>query len=229
MQFKLNPFVLSAVLTSGLTLASVPHAQANGGHFLVDDADITPVGECALETWFQQLSAGSSEHALVAQGACTQAQGWEITLPVVYNTSDNELAGYGLELKTMLSDSWLGGALALSMGVMRDHQAGDFEGGFLNVPFSYELNDMVAVHINLGTEYNKLDSEWSTTWGFATTYTLHENLAVIGETAGVVGDKPTFAAGLRTALNQQVELDVSLGRDLELRGNIFTLGLNIAF
>ena len=237
MQFKLSALTLATLATAGALALSMKPAHANGGHFLVDDADITPPGECMVETWGQRASAGAQDrvdqpnatHAWVAQAMCTTQNGWEIAVPLEYSTSDSELAAYGLELKTMLSTNLYGGALALSFGVMRDHQESDFEGGFINLPYSYPLNDTLMVHVNVGTEYDNFESEWSPTWGFATTVTVNERLDLIAETAGVGSDSPAAALGLRTVLNNRIELDASFGRDFEVRSNIVAVGLNVAF
>ncbi|RUO26886.1 hypothetical protein CWE09_09405 [Aliidiomarina minuta] len=237
MQFKLNALTLSAAFAAGFAVFASQPVMANGGHFLVDDADITPPGECMLETWFQRASAGAPQrvdqpnasHSWVAMPICTTQNGWEVSLPVEYNTSDSELAAYGLELKTMLSTNLNGGALALSVGVMRDHQESDFEGGFINLPYSYPVNDALMVHVNVGTEYNNFDSEWNPTWGLATTFTVNERLDLIAETAGVSDDSPAAALGFRTVLNDRIEFDASFGRDFEVRSNIVTIGLNVAF
>lgn len=237
MQFKLNTITLSVALTAGLLALGAQPAIANGGHFLVDDADITPAGECMIETWVQRASAGaqdrvdqpSASHVWAAQPICTTQNGWEITVPFEYSTSDSELAAYGLELKTMLSTDLYGGALALSFGVMRDHQESDFEGGFINIPYSRPLNDTVMIHVNVGTEYDNFESEWNPTWGLATTFTVYDRLDLIAETSGVGSDSPAAALGFRTVLNDRIELDASFGRDFEVRSNIVAVGLNVAF
>jgi hypothetical protein len=237
MQFK-TQLRLSVVASSAalVSLLSAP-AMANGGHFLVDDADITPPGECQLETWFQRASAGaqdrvdqpSASHVWVAQPACSTANGWEIAAPLEFSTSDSELAAYGLEVKTMLSTDFMGGALAVSAGVMRDHQVNDFEGGFINLPFTTTLTDVVTLHVNAGAEYDNFDSEWNPTWGVAATFAMPNGMEFITETAGVGSDSPAAAIGLRSALGAQTELDVSFGRDFEVRSNIASIGLSIAF
>lgn len=238
MQFKYNHLYLplTAVMTASLFAFTTPSVHANGGHFLVDDADITPPGECALEIWGQRASAGAQErvdqpnasHVMVAQPMCSTNNGWEVAVPLEYSTSDSQLAAYGLELKTMLSHDLYGGALALSFGVMRDHQANDYEGGFINLPYSYSVHDDMVLHINTGAEYSNFEDEWNATWGVATTFTFSERLDLIAETAGVGSDRPAAAFGFRTVLNN-IELDASFGRDFEVRSNIASVGLNVAF
>lgn len=237
MQFKLTTLSLAAASAASVFALATAPAVANGGHFLVDDADITPAGECMVETWVQRASAGaqdrvdqpSSSHVWAAQPICTTQNGWEITVPFEYSTSDSEPAAYGLELKTMVSHNLYGGALALSFGVMRDHQDSDFEGGFINIPYSRPVNDSVMLHVNVGTEYDNFESEWNPTWGLATTITVNERLDLIAETAGVGSDSPAAGLGLRTVLSDRIELDASFGRDFEVRSNIVAVGLNIAF
>ena len=239
MQFKFNypSFTLTVVMIGGVLVFTAPAAHANGGHFLVDDADITPAGECAMEIWGQRASASAPErvdqpsasHVMVAQPMCSTNNGWEVAVPFEYSTSDSELAAYGLELKTMLSHNLYGGALALSFGVMRDHQANDYEGGFINLPYSYPVHDDLVLHINTGAEYNNFDDEWNATWGLATTFTVSDRLDLIAETAGVGSDSPAAAFGFRTVLNNNFELDASFGRDFEVRSNIVSVGLNVAF
>lgn len=226
MQFKLNPVFAVALLAGSTLLAFSPFAHANGGHFLVDDADITPRGECAVETFVQRF-AGTS--GVATAGLCTTQSGWEIGVPVTYNLSDNELSTYGLELKTIATDNLWGGALAISVGVERDNEANAYSGGFINLPYSRSLSSDVVLHVNIGSAYSHAERDWQATWGVASTFTLNEQLDVIAETAGVGSDKPTFAIGFRSAFADRFEFDASVGRDLEQRGNVVTLGLNIAF
>ncbi|MCC5878365.1 MAG: hypothetical protein JJU03_00510 [Idiomarina sp.] len=237
MQFNHKTLALLGLITSSTFLLVAQDAQANGGHFMVDDADITRPGECALETWGQRASAGAPQrveqpnttHAWIAQPACTTQSGWEIAIPIEFSTSDSELSAYGLELKTMLAANVYGGALALSVGVIRDHQVRDYEGVFINFPYSYAIHDALTVHLNAGTQYDNLESEWNPTWGLATTMRVNEHLDVIAEAAGMIGDSPTAAIGMRTALAPNIELDASLGRDFEVRSHILSVGVNVAF
>lgn len=227
----------AAACPAALIITLAQPAFAAGGHFLVDDADITPAGDCQLESWFQRASSGthdrvdqpSAEHAWVAQSMCSTRNFWEVATPVEYNTSDNELAAYGLEVKTMMPIQLLEGNLAFSAGIMRDHQESEFEGGFINIPYSRALNERFKMHFNLGTEYNQADSEWSPTWGAATAFRLHDRIDLISEAAGVGSDSPSAALGLRSQLSSAVEFDASFGRDFEVRSNIFSIGLNMAF
>ncbi|MBA3989219.1 MAG: hypothetical protein C0463_08850 [Idiomarina sp.] len=226
------PLFTIGVLSTAVHLT----AHANGGHFLVDDADITPPGECALEVWAQRASASAQDrvdqpnatHSVVAQPLCTTRNGWEIGIPLEYNTSESELASYGLELKTMLSGDLYGGALALSIGAVRDQQLDSFEGAFINLPYSRELNESAMLHINLGSQYDSIDSQWRATWGAAATVGLTSRFDLIAETAGVGRDSPAAALGLRSVLSSRVELDASFGRDFEVRSNLVAVGLNIA-
>lgn len=207
-----------------LLLLSSPMALANGGHFLVDDADIVPAGECALESWVQRADGAN---VFATNPICTTQNGWEFTLPLVYNISDSQAEEVGLEAKTIVSDDFMGGAVTVSFGGFYDLDNDTLLGGFVNIPFS-RAAAFGMVHVNLGAEYDDLASAWDPTWGLATTHAITGQQELILEVAGAGSDTPTAAVGTRLA-NGGIELDASVGRDFEHNDNIFTLGLNLAF
>lgn len=224
----LNKFTRS-ICVFNLALAGAyfaPLAQANGGHFLVDDATISGPGECLLESWFTREDG---ETTAVFMPSCGFANGWEFAVPVEVHASDGELLGYGLEAKTIVSERWMNGALAFSMGAMLDHDDQSLQMAFVNLPYSREVSGFGMLHLNLGMEYNHDDRDWEPTWGMASTITLVEGADFIAEVAGAGSDRPTGAVGVRYSLQARLEIDASMARDFEHSANLITLGFNWIF
>ncbi|WP_194756070.1 hypothetical protein [Aliidiomarina indica] len=209
-----------------LALAFTSNAAfANGGHFLVDDATITDPGTCLFETWASRLN---DESMAVLQPSCTTQGRWDIAVPLAYSWSNSEFTEVGLEVKTIVSDDILGGALAFSTGVIMDTIVDEFAGGFINIPYSSALNAYWTLHLNVGTEYDHIDKDWHATWGVATTYALTQHIEVITEVAGSGAEDPIWALGARYQFNR-FEVDMSLARDTEMNDTLYTLGVNVAF
>lgn len=219
-----NPALAAAfIAATGLTSFT---ASANGGHFLVDDATLTPPGSCQLESWIQRAD---SESVLTLQPACSIDAGWEIAVPLEYNTNNSELETWGFEAKTILTDDFLDGALAITLGVARDQLESDWAGGFINLPYSRYVQGFGTLHVNVGVEYDQFAESWNSTWGVATTTALGAASELILEVAGVSDADPIVAAGIRVPGGDNWELDVSVGRDLDADSNLVTVGFNIAF
>lgn len=220
---KLKRLALTNTLVLGCFAAG--SAAANGGHFLVDDATITDPGTCQLETWTSRFSG---ESFWVLQPACSTVNGWEFALPAVYSWSDNEFVELGLEAKTILSEDFAGGALAISIGTFFDLVDDEFAGGFVNFPYSRALDSYWTLHLNAGAEYDRFSSNWDATWGIATTYTLSQHIELIAETTGIGSDDPIFGIGARYAF-ERFDLDLGIAHVTELNDTIYTIGFNIAF
>lgn len=221
----------------GLTLASllslVPLAEqsahATGGHFLVEGTGIAPKGGCELEVWGQQVSGSPSSHILAAQPACSTQQGWEFTVPLEYDANAGRLATFGLDVKKVLSTDLYGGALALSVGVLREHQLRKYDHSYLNFAYGFEPLQSLTLHLNAGTAYDNIDKGWDPKWGFSATLAVNEDLELIAESLGVLGESPSAALGFRQAMSADIELDASFRRDFEQHENIVSVGFNFVF
>ncbi|MCC5854158.1 MAG: hypothetical protein JJU10_00560 [Idiomarina sp.] len=210
--------------TAAVSMTSLAHA--NGGHFLVDEATITPIGECALDTW---IAHSDSTSVLTLMPMCAVQSGWELALPAELNLSDGKFDLIGFEAKRMLSESFLDGALALSMGTAYNNTDDSLDVVFVNIPYTRTIAGFGDLHINLGAEYAYSDRQIDPTWGVASTHAISDSQDLILEVAGLGQDRPTAALGLRSATRGGWEVDVSFARDFETRANIATLGVNVAF
>lgn len=221
-----NTLKTMSICTSALALAlSSSLAYANGGHFLVDDATITDPGTCQLETWISRSSGESVWHLMPA---CSSAAGWEFTLPLIYSFSNSKLNAVGLEAKTILTDDFANGALAISVGVEMDTVNDEFAGGFINIPYSRELTPEWTLSLNAGTAFDHANSNWSATWGAASAFAFNQHFEVIAEVMSSDADNPTLGLGARYQFNR-FDLDASVARDTETNNTIYTIGVNIAF
>lgn len=229
MRVKCLSMALSVSVASALWVLPMDQSRATGGHFMVEGTGIAQPGRCELEVWGQHRSRSRVDQVLAAQPACSTRNGWEFTVPIEYFSVDSQLKTFGLDVKTVLSTNLQGGRLAVSIGMLQDYQLSEYDSAYINLPYSFQLDDTVTLHLNGGTEYDNIDKAWNPTWGFATTINVNPQLDLIAESAGVIGEKPAAALGLRQEISSNIELDASFRRDFEIRSNIVSVGFNFFF
>lgn len=207
-----------------LTLVSA-HSWANGGHFKVDDASITPSSVCQLESW---LSRDDSANVGVLKPACNFTGGSEWSLPVSYDLSSDEALGLGLEYKTVWLDTGSGPALAFDAGFNYSLAADELEQVYLNLPISLQVLENLTLHANVGGLHDRLEDENYGTWGLAATWTTINGPKLIAEVADNHRAEPIFGLGARFGLGTtRWTLDLGAAHNSNSEENTYTLGLNI--
>jgi hypothetical protein len=200
-------------------------AWANGGHFLVDDAGISPGGSCGLETWVSRIN---STNLATLSPFCNFTGGSEWTLPLVYNLEGTELVYMGLEYKTVWLDTGRGPALAFDTGVLYSRIAREFEEYYINIPASFQLLENLTLHLNAGGRHDRADRDTYATWGLAATVKTVNGPVLIMEYADDDRHDPWIAAGARFRVGAtRWTLDLGVARDTGSGDNMFTIGLNI--
>jgi hypothetical protein len=215
----------TSLLAAGLLLPMV--AQANNGHFMVDHAVIADPGRCQLESWITR-DGGSRTTTLATTPACTLASGWQLGLPIRYNTDDSDLSSLALEAKTMLGSGHNFGDIALTLGTRYERQTDRMEDLYVNVPWSAEVTPNLVMHLNAGLSHRRVNSNFYGNWGLAGSYRYTRTVDLVLEAATVGSDSPSLAVGARIRL-QGFEIDFSAGRDLERNDQFASAGINLRF
>ncbi len=198
---------------------------ANGGHFKVDDAAITPPGVCQLEGW---LTRNDAITAGVLKPACNFGGAADWSLPVSYDLSSDEALGVGLEYKTVWLDIGGGPALAFDAGFNYSLVTNEVDQLYVNLPISLQVLENLTLHANLGGLHDRLEDQDYGTWGLAATWTTINGPQLIAEAADNHREEPIFGIGARFGLGPtRWRLELCAAHNSNSEENTYTLGLNI--
>ena len=221
--------IATLLLASTLPLA----AYSAGGHYPVDDADITAPGDFQVETWFTRIDSDNAEFAFLPAWT---PPGTNLELTAGYyrleadGDSFNRFEPAAKWLFSPIQPGQLAVAASLAIGI----EDGDFTDWLLNVPFSYELtNAPVVLHGNLGWIRLREDSDRDRAFvGAAFEWEANPAFDVIGQVYREGADEdPEAQLGLRFGFGGPLDhIDLAVGRTL--RGDtdwFFTVGLGLTF
>lgn len=192
-------------------LALARKAQASGGPFAVDDAEI--VERCQLETGWLQRS-GDNRLAYFAPG-CTGA-GIEWSLGLSRLTTDGKAGtGLGLQAKTVLREADDAPGIAIAAGVDGATSRWRAEVHFAYLALSHDVSDALRFNANLGSTRDRDASLRSTTWGLGLNWRIGARMQLIGE---VFGDDRSPAQGSQIGARwadhgEKLILDAVLGHN----------------
>ncbi len=214
---------LFVVLLPLAGLCGSPAARA-AASLLVDDASITPAGECQLESWVRLHHRNGQER--VAVPACTWA-GTEWSLGLGHHSGESASdASLGIKRPLSLADA---SPLQLAVALAFDHDlhnAGS-RGLSLGLPVSIALAPDRTVHLEAGLRRQHDARGW--TFGTGLEQLLSARWSVLGELARDVHRDTHVQFGLRRQLPSGSSLDLMHGRALDGAGaRWITLGLNLA-
>lgn len=216
----IKAFFIAAAAGLGANLA-----WANGGHFAVDDAGITPGGNCGMETWVSRVR---STNMATVKPMCNFTGGSEWALPLVYDLDSSNLAYMGLNYKTIWLDSARGPALAFDTGFLYDRQNREFDNYYINIPASLQVLENLTMHLNGGLRHDRAPRDTYATWGLAATVKTVNGPLIIMEYADDDRHDPLVGIGARFRVGAtHWTLDLGVARETGPGENIFTIGLNI--
>lgn len=205
-------------------------AQAAGGPYVVDDADVVDPGSCELEAFHARRGGDASVFSVAP--VCTLA-GVEWTLGLTRARIDGEREdGVELSAKRLLRPVETGGVgVALAAGIGRGLSGGSLAEGFVNLPVTWEPVEALRLHLNLGTAYAREDRSWVATGGVGFDWTLTDRLNLLGEHFRDGDGLSGWQLGLRPALvEDRVFLDLTWARDIDdIDGDWWTVGVVVAF
>jgi hypothetical protein len=213
-----------------------PHAHA-GRPMTTDDASITPMGECQLQSWVQRTN-GMGELWLLP--ACSPLARMEITLGGALRWSDRSgrstLNTLGtMQFKFLLRDYAPGewGA-AFSLGQSRggaDAAEDRVDARPFNLVTSYQAADKAFnLHFNVGVRRDEAHNETHATWAAAYEHHPADRLGAFVEVIGESAKPASLQTGFRyDVIPEHVSMNFTIGATLRngLHEPIATIGVNL--
>lgn len=227
------------LIATGLALAPAT-AQAAGGAFIVDDAEIGKPGECKVESWV----ALASNHDMMAitQPACVVNLGIPVELGgALARTRSSDVwqssAGPKAKINILPAETGrVGVGLAGSTGW--DIATGEYLFNLLYVPLTFQLRDNFRINLNAGWHYDGPTRLSYAYGGAGFEWNFVKPLTLIGEVfglAGPTGDPSTITSpraqlGLRITPVSNADIDLIYGHNVTgENAHWFTLGVNLRF
>ncbi|MCC4603860.1 hypothetical protein [Xanthomonas campestris] len=224
MNKRMKRFRHSSGLLVALVLSNPLSARA-AASMVVDDASVTPRGQCQLEAWSRAMPATASSTLVPA---CNVA-GTEIALGLTdirHGTTSMDLGA-----KRVLRDPEqhvLG--VALSMGVQRSWQGSQQRAGYITLPLTWSFGDAEAtrLHVNAGVTATYAGPD-TTNAGIGIEHAATASWTLLGEAFGDDHQGQGAQAGVRRMVGKASSIDLLVGRDrLNAPRGWITLGINLA-
>ncbi len=224
-----------AVLACMAATTASQRAQAAGGAFAVDDAEVGVPGSCKVESWAS--FASNSDLVAVTSPACV-ANIWR---PVEiggqfqrFRSGDEWGTTFTLKGKTNLVPIEPGKlGIALSGGVTIDLVNGETRGVFLIIPLTFQINEQFRININGGWARDPAAAQHFAIAGAGFEWNFVKPLTLITEVFAVAGSgqrNPRFQTGLRYTPIDNLDIDVIYGRNITgENADWITVGLNVRF
>jgi hypothetical protein len=217
-------------------------ANAAGGAFVVDDAEIGNPGDCQVQSWTS--FASNHDFAAVTNPACVVKLGIPVELDGQFQRTRSDGA-WGTSgtffAKTNLipiKDHPFG--LGISGGGSWDLITGTNTGGYVNVPVTLQVRDNLRINLNGGWLYDNVAKASYATWGAGFEWNFVKPLTLIGEVYGQAGGLPDMTSnsiveprtqiGLRFTPQDKIDIDVIWGHNITgENAHWLTLGVNLRF
>ncbi len=214
-------------------------AEAAGGAYAVDTADVNEAGSCKVETWIS--AADNMDRLGVVNPACVLNVGREVEFSAQISRmrSNGELStSIAPKMKTNLVPTAVGSwGFAGEFGASIDALTGENTSVFAYVPATYRFSDYVRVNLNGGWNWDRTADRHYFTYGAALDVRLTEVVTWTGEVFGQAGTaddpnivRPRFQTGLRYRPIETFSLDVIYGRNITgENANWITVGTTFRF
>ncbi|MBB3781082.1 hypothetical protein FHY16_003890 [Xanthomonas campestris] len=192
---------------------------------VVDDAGVTPRGQCQLEAWWRATPGGASATVVPA----CNVLGTEFSLGVTDVRHGSTALDIGAKhtLRDPEQHAW---GLAVAVGLQRTWHEPQQRARYLTVPLTWSLGADAAtrIHVNLGFVALHAGSD-ATTAGVGLERTLTPKWTLLAEASGDDHNGQGAQVGMRRLMGKASSVDIVVGRDhvVAPRGWI-TLGVNLA-
>lgn len=238
MLFRLA-FAITAACILIDVLPLVDIAEAAGGAYAVDTADVNEVGNCKVESWLQ--AAGNTDFAAVVNPACVL----DVSRPVEFSTQVTSGRAGGVwstslapKVKTNLVPTSIGAfGFAAELGATVDAVTGENTSVFAYIPATYRFSETMRLDLSGGWLWDKTVDRHYFTYGAAMDIKLNETITWTGEVFGQAGTaddyhvvQPRFQTGLRYRPIEAFSVDLIYGRNIAgENSNWITLGSTVRF
>ncbi|WP_372382240.1 hypothetical protein ACCQ12_16180 [Xanthomonas sp. NCPPB 1068] len=201
-----------------------PLSARAAASMVVDDASVTPRGQCQLEAWWRAMPASASSTLVPA---CNVA-GTEIAMGL--STMRHGATSVDIGAKRVLRDPdhhVLG--LALSVGMQRSWQDPHQRASYITVPLTWSFGEAAAtrLHLNAGLVASHAGPD-TTNAGIGVERTVTAPWIVLGEAFVDDHRGQGGQVGLRRLVGKASSIDLVAGRDrLNAPRGWITLGINV--
>jgi hypothetical protein len=223
-------------------------ANAAGGAFAVDDVEIGKPGDCEVDSWVST----ASNHNLItsANPKCVFKLGIPVEFDgLIQHTRTDGVWGTSGTLFAKTNLIPVEGhpfGLGIEGGSSWDLITGGNNGGFVFVPFTFQLRENFRVNLNGGWAYDNVAKINYATWGAGFEWGFIKPFKLIGEVYGQLGSlpavnngdppppnsivEPKIQLGVRYTPQDKVDLDVIYGHNITgENAHWLTLGVNLRF
>src|SRR3954469_11456276 len=227
------------VCAASLALAA-SHAQAAGGAYVTDAADVGEIGNCKVESWAS--FASNQDFIGVVNPSCVLdlSRAVEFSTQILRGRSDGEWNTLvAPKFKTNLIPTAIGSwGVSLEGGAIYDAAANDLGGIFVTVPATLPLSNIMRINVNAGWLWDRLADIHYATYAAGVDWRTSAHVwTVTAEVFGVVGQaesdsakQPRFQAGLRWRPIDRFSMDLIYGRNITgENANWITFGTSIRF
>lgn len=215
-------------------LLAALHSTGHAGRPLaVEDAGVSPLGQCQVEVWLERNRAGNDANAAVLAPACGVAEGLELGLEFgmpAHTRHAHQSRGLAVKWAPEAAQwaDWQLGAKA-SWGESKSAESDRWQDGTFTVlgMASRSLAPDWTVHANLGVDAGGDPSDTTAQAGLALVWTPHEKCLGFLEMTASENVPATRGAGMRYWLiADQLGLDVTVSKTNAVRqSTTVTVGL----
>ncbi|WP_201312955.1 hypothetical protein [Dyella sp. EPa41] len=198
--------------------------HAGAGAYLVDDAAITPAGQCQVQSWAQAFSGG--QQALNTLPACsTGPVEWSLGVAGQNHPYQHQESP---AVKWMLRDPSVHPlGMAVNTGVTWSNGHVLSRNAYAAMTWTPSGQGRWSIHADVGAFWSR-DRQWQTLLGLGLKYKLSTHLAVVAEHIHPWLGDATSQIGLRWTFRNNDSVDVIVGRgSVAAHDRWLTFGLNV--
>jgi hypothetical protein len=174
-----------------MSTVAAERAEAVGGAFVVDNAEITALNTCQVESW----AAFARNRDLT--GSTTPACTINVIKPVEFSAQFQRarsgpawLTSVTLQAKTILVPTEPA-KLGVSGGTTVDLINDRVTHSFVNLPATFEVNKEVRINANAGWLHDHVANFHWLTWGASFEWDFAKSVTLVTEVFGQVGRHPS--------------------------------------
>jgi len=210
----------------GLVLCASRAFAAGGRPMTTDDASLTTLHSCQMESWLQH-ARGDTQMWLLP--ACNPFGKVEFSVGAVLDWPQGarESTGTIAQFKMQWLDSKVA-QIGLAGGALRAQGAWDLY--YAYVPITKSVTANTQVHLNLGWQRDRIANEDEMTYAVALAHDVSSRLNVFGELFGNDTTPPTAQAGGAILFRGGiVQVDGSVGRPVRgtWRDFVYSIGFEL--